>query len=126
MDTYGDWGVGKRGKRRRWSDDEKRMICAQARFAGVSVSQVARRYNVNANQVFNWLKDPRFAASDEVDASACLFLPVEIAAPVQHEAVRPVSVEGRIEVALAGGYRLNVSGPYDPEALARLIRSLSE
>ena len=125
MDTYGDRGVGKRGKRRRWSDDEKRMICAQARFAGVSVSQVARRYDVNANQIFNWLKDPRFAASDEVGASAC-FLPVEIADPVQLEAVRPVSAEGRIEVALAGGHRLNVSGPYDPEALARLIRSLSD
>jgi len=35
--------VAKRRKRRIWSDDEKRMICAQTRVAGVSVSQVARR-----------------------------------------------------------------------------------
>ena len=60
------------------------MICAQTRVPGVSVSQVARRYSVNANQVFNWLKDPRF-----------------------------------------GGHRLRVIGPYDPEALALLIRGLS-
>jgi transposase len=33
------------------------MICAQTRVRGVSVSQVARRYDVNANQVFNWLKE---------------------------------------------------------------------
>nr|WP_259965731.1 transposase [Leisingera aquaemixtae] len=39
------------------------MICAQTRVPGVSVSQVARRYDVNANQVFNWLKEPRLAAA---------------------------------------------------------------
>ena len=33
-------------------DDEKRMICGQTRVPGVSVSQVARRYDVNANLVF--------------------------------------------------------------------------
>lgn len=35
-----------------WSDDEKRMICRQTRVPGVSVSQVARRFDVNANLVF--------------------------------------------------------------------------
>ena len=52
--------MAKRRRRRNWSDDEKRMICAQTRVRGVSVSQVARRYDVNANQVFNWLKEPSF------------------------------------------------------------------
>ena len=111
-------------RRRNWSDDEKRMICAQTRFPGVSVSQVARRYDVNANQVFNWLKDTRLAASDEVDDTAC-FLPVEIVGPVRHEDERSVVGEGKMEVELAGGHRLRISGSYDPEALARLIRSLS-
>lgn len=64
-----------RRERRKWSDDEKRMICAQARMPGVSVAQVARRYDVNANQIFNWMKTPKFAADDmaqENDAlSAC-------------------------------------------------------
>ncbi|MEO1495109.1 MAG: transposase [Pseudomonadota bacterium] len=41
------------------------MICAQTCLPGVSVAQVARRYDVNANQVFNWLKDTRFAPSAE-------------------------------------------------------------
>jgi transposase len=115
--------VAKR-RRRNWSDDEKRMICAQTRFPGISVSQVARRYDVNANQVFNWLKDTRLAASDEVDDTAC-FLPVEIVGHVEHEDERAVVGEGKMEVALAGGLRLRISGSYDPEALARLIRSLS-
>ncbi|NSY39761.1 transposase [Leisingera sp. ANG59] len=54
--------MAKRRRRRNWSEDEKRMVCAQTRVPGVSVAQVARRYDVNANQVFNWLKEPRFAA----------------------------------------------------------------
>jgi transposase len=100
------------------------MICAQTRVPGVSVSQVARRYSVNANQVFNWLKDPRFGAGHETDGASC-FLPVEIVDPVRHEAGFPVSGDGKIEIELSGGHRLSISGTYDPEALALLIRGLS-
>ena len=113
-----------RRKRRVWSDDEKRMICAQTRVPGVSVSQVARRYDVNANQVFNWLKDPRFSSDESAEGQAC-FLPVEIIEDVQQEDEPPVVAGGRIEFDLAGGHRLTISGPYDPDALARLIRGLS-
>jgi len=79
---------------------------------------------VNANQVFNWLKDTRLAAGDEADDTAC-FLPVEIVGPVRHEDERSVVGDGKMEVELAGGHRLRISGSYDPEALARLIRGLS-
>lgn len=103
------------------------MICAQTRVPGVSVSQVARRYDVNANQVFNWLKDPKFASSDDVAEDAC-FLPVEI---IEHEPLpvpdrEPSREYGQLDFELAGGHRLRISGTYDPDALARLIRGLSE
>lgn len=113
----------KRRKRRHWEEDEKRRIVAQTRVPGVSVSQVARRYDVNANLVFKWLRDPRFNADSE---DAVSFLPVSII----EDAPSPIEGEGRqdrkIEIALANGHRVSVSGPYDPEALGRLIRSLSE
>jgi transposase-like protein len=64
-------------KRRAWSNEEKRAICAQARVPGVAVSQVARRYNANTNLVFTWLRDPRFAPDDALQ-EASTFLPVEI------------------------------------------------
>ena len=112
----------KRRKRRVWSDDEKRMICGQTRVPGVSVSQVARRYDVNANLVFAWLRDPRFADADAADIAR--FLPVEIVAEARAPAAAPVP-DSCIEIELAGGHRMRISGGYDPEALARLIRGLS-
>ena len=45
--------AGKKGQKKRvWSDDEKRSICEQTTTAGVSVAQVARRYSMNANLIF--------------------------------------------------------------------------
>ena len=44
--------------RRTWSVEEKGLIVAQTRVPGISVSQAARRYDVNVNLVFKWLHDP--------------------------------------------------------------------
>ncbi len=65
----------KRHKRRFWDDDEKHRIVAQTRVPGVSVSQVARRYDVNANLVFKWLRDPRFTATAVEDSAASIRKP---------------------------------------------------
>lgn len=111
----------KQKKRRVWSPAEKRLICGQARLPGVSVSQVARRYDVNANLVFTWLRDPRFADGGGAVAS---FLPVEIVRAPELAAA-PSPGDGRIEIDLAGGHRLRIVGSYDAEALARLLRGLS-
>ena len=43
-----------RRRRRRWSEAQKRQIVSESYEPGVSVSIIARRYNVNANQVFKW------------------------------------------------------------------------
>ena len=117
-------------RRRNWSDDEKAVICGQTRVPGVSVSQIARRYDVNANQVFNWLKDPRFrdALPPEADTAA-RFLPVEVIPEGPGPVEPPVSGDhdrgGVLEFDLAGGHRLRVIGCYDAEALALLIWRLS-
>ena len=76
---------------------------------------------MNANLVFTWLRDPRFAASGSEVAS---FLPVEIVKGPELAAA-PSPDAGRIEIELAGGHRLRIIGSYDPGALARLLRGLS-
>ncbi len=112
----------KRRKRRLWDDDEKHRIVAQTRVPGVSVSQVARRYDVNANLVFKWLRDPRFKAA-EVEDSGASFLPVEVVAapPV----IEPKASDAKIEISPPNGHRVSASGSYDPDALCRLVRGLS-
>jgi len=122
---YGD-GVVRRTKRL-WTDEEKRSICFQTAAPGVSVAQVARRYAVNANLIFKWLRDPGYAPDPALAPSLLeepRFLPVEIVAEAKAPVAMPV-VENHIEIELAGGHRMRISGSYDPEALARLIRGLT-
>ena len=121
---YGIWMT--RRTRRLWTDEEKRSICLQTVAPGVSVAQVARRYAVNANLIFKWLRDPRYAsdpASVQVPSEESRFLPVEIidARPASDTPV----AQNRIDIELSGGHRMRISGSYDPDALARLIRGLS-
>jgi len=92
----------------------------------------ARHYDVNANQVFNWVKDPRFSpptVDTEPNGSEPVFLPVEVidesAEPIEDMEDPPASSEtGRIEIVLPSGGRLNVTGAFNPNAVARLARSL--
>jgi len=54
MDTIVDVAKGEARARRRWSNAEKRRIVAETHAPGALVSVVARRHDVNANQVFTW------------------------------------------------------------------------
>lgn len=87
---------------------------------------MVRRYAMNGNLIFAWLRDMRFApeAAQAAEDARC-FLPVEIVARVYREDERRPSNDGQIEIELPGGHRLRISGFYDPEALARLLRGLS-
>jgi len=115
-----------RRTRRLWTDEEKRSICLQTTASGVSVAQVALRYSVNANLIFKWLRDPKYRPKSGTgsEEAGLRFLPVEVVkeAPV----IRQMPAAGNhIEVELAGGHRMRISGSYDPEILVRLIRGLT-
>jgi len=111
-----------RRRRRRWDDEEKRRIVAQTRAPGVSVSEIARRHDVNANMVLKWLRDPRFQASGEEAAS---FLPVEVIVEPRPPIIDVAPSDAKIEIMLANGHRLTVSGGFDAEAVSRLLRGLA-
>ena len=119
-------------KYRLWTDEEKRSICLQTRAAGVSVAQVARRYAMNANLIFKWLKDPRYAL-DDVVCDGPVFLPVEISTEASADTVPLIGVGpgaacgghlGRVEIILSDGVRLKVEGGFDGGELARLVKGL--
>jgi len=133
--------AGKKGQKKRlWSDDEKRLICAQTLTPGVSVAQVARRYSMNANLIFKWLKDPRFAPSVSGSVSGApalegVFLPVEIealaierpaTAPLHRAVADPVpAVVARVDITLSDGRRVLVEGPTALSAVLGLVRGLT-
>ena len=112
--------------RRLWTDEEKRSICLQTTAPGVSAARVALRYLVNANLIFEWLRDLRYRSKPGTgsEEAGLRFLPVEIVAEAISPAAAPVA-DSCIEIDLAGAHRMRISGGYDPEALARLIRGLS-
>ena len=105
-----------RRTRRRWSDDFKRRVVAEASQSGVSVSAIARRYDLNSNLLFNWKR--RFG----VDLA---FLPVEVVPESTVPIVEPEVSDRKIEIRLSNGHKLSVSGAFDPDAVARLLRGLS-
>ncbi len=108
--------------RRFWSEDENRRIVAQSYAPGVSVSVVARRYDVNANLIFTWRRDPRYKPAADAEGAPS-FLPVEVVSdPPPPEP--PAAPDGRIEIALPSGHRVSASGSFDVDALCRVVRAL--
>ncbi|WGI21222.1 transposase [Amylibacter sp. IMCC11727] len=122
-----------RGKKRFWSDDEKREICRQAATEGFSVAQVARRYAVNANLIHNWMKDPRFATPTEDITSPPedAFLPVEVelsAQPIDRMVTTPSAsalCATRVDLTLSDGRRVLIEGPTALSAVVGLVEGLA-
>ena len=94
--------------RRFWSEEEKRRIVAQDCAPGVSVSQVGRRYDVNANLIFKWRRDPRYKPAAGAD-DAPSFLPVEVVPEPASPPAQSAVSDGRIEIALPSGHRVRCS-----------------
>jgi len=108
-------GVISSNRRRRWPEALKRQIVAETLEPGSSVSIVARRHDVNANQLFQW----RRQLLAKSPASGGTLLPVEIV-PEQDRGPRAES-GGSIEIEFGNGARLRVRGAVAPEMLRRVI-----
>ena len=101
--------------RRFWSDEENGRIVAQSYAPGVSVSQVGRCYDVNANLIFKWRCDPRYRPTAD-RRGAPSFVPVDVVPEPPLE--QPAAVlGGRIEVALPSGHRVSASGSFDVDRM---------
>jgi transposase len=94
----------------------KREIVAASLEPGCSVLLVARRYNVNANQVFAWRKRYRGTSG----SAAVQLMPVTVT-PDQPVEPALVSDCGLIEIELAGGYRVRVGNGVKAAALRRVL-----
>lgn len=115
---------GGRRARRDWSVAEKRRIVGEISASGATVSAVARRHDISPSQLFAWRRDLERGdvAADKGAGSRTAFTPVVIV-PASHDADTSIA-SGRLEIVLAGGARLIVSGGVPSTILADAIRAI--
>ncbi len=95
-----------RSSRRRWSETFKKRVVAEASEPGVTVTEIARRYDLDARRVSNWIK--KFG-------SGVALVPVEVTS--DHSGL-PTSTA--IEVDLPCGTRVRCG----PETCTELVTSV--
>ena len=110
-----------RRQHRSWPEAVKREIVAASLTPGSSVSLVARRYDVNANQVFAWRR--RYCTGSAEPAELQL-MPVTVT-PDQPTEAAPARAGGLIEIELSGGYRVRIGSGVKASAL-RLVLDVLE
>lgn len=104
------------GRRRRWSNAEKRRIVAESLERPRAASETARRYGITPGLLFSWRRSlaQEFSLADAGHA----VIPVQIAAAA-------ASAQGsRIEIMLVSGVRLLVEETVDPVRLSQLAAAL--
>ena len=116
--------TGSQVKRRRRSNEEKRRIVEETLEADASVARVARRHEINANQVFAWRKKYREGRLGKTNK----LLPVTITDNPSSKSGRfgsesLSSAIGSMEIKLPKG-QLRVSGRVEVEALRAVLECL--
>ena len=96
--------------RRRWSETFKKRVVAEASEPGATVAQIARRYDLDARRVSNWIK--KFS-------SGAALIPVEVTSYGNGLPVPPC-----IEIDLPCGTRVRCGSETDMELVTGIIAAL--
>ena len=105
-------------RRRRWSALEKERLVAASLEPGTGVSAVAREAGIHPSQLYGWRR--QLCARPQVAAE---FAAVRIGAgPVPSG----IPAAGTIEVELANGARVRISGPADASLVRTMIVALAK
>jgi transposase len=118
-------GVVRATKNRRRSVKERRDIVEETLLAGASVSRVARRHDVNANQVFYWRKlyrEGRLGGRAGTELLAVKVSDEAPAKPAKWDGLAERS--GSLEVQLAKG-TLRIAGSVEVVVLRAVLEYLA-
>ena len=123
--------VGGVRRRRRWSTQEKLQIVLETLDGSVSVPVIARRHNLNANQLFSWRGQyHRGELTAQAQGSDTVkLLPVHIEPALTEPAVsqrreKPAPSGGCLEIQFCGTGHVKIWGAMDARALRVVIREL--
>ena len=119
--STGEDGATVRRKRRSWSVEEKRRIVDESLVGGASIAEVARRHDLNANQLFTWRRHFGFEPRDSDPNGPAPILPVMIVADT---AASGHGKPGQMEIVLTGGERILVWADVETAALARVLKAM--
>jgi transposase len=113
------------GRRRKWSDDDKARIVAEAAQPGVVVSEIARRWQVTPQQVSDWRRQARKALAEAMTSADPAFVPIiQMGHVAMSDPAAPPCRSGpRIEVRLAGA-DLRIASGTDAALLAMVLRAI--
>ena len=107
------------GARQRWTPERKRELVLETFAPGAKVNAVARRGGVATSLLFAWRKQMRAemgVGAPPEPPGPPRFLPLAVAAAAS---------ASMLELELAGGARLRVTGAIDAEMVAGIIKALA-
>jgi|SoiMethySBSTD1v2_1073268.scaffolds.fasta_scaffold3614012_1 transposase len=119
-------------RRRRWTSAEKLRIVEESLASEASVAEVARRHEVHPNLLHVWRRQARAGAlgcaveragalGGEAHFAAVAVVPEGLALPAP---AQPAAA-GVIEIELASGARLRITGAVEPATVSAVIASLA-
>jgi hypothetical protein len=108
------------GGKRRWKASDARAALGAQAASGLSLAAFARREGRSPTRLMWWRKQRR-GRSRTTPSALVRLLPVSI------RRSEPASLPGsHVEIAVRGGRVIRVGGPFDPQAVAQLVRALEE
>jgi transposase len=115
------------GRRRKWSDDDKARVVAETLEPGAVVTEVARRWQISPQQVFDWRRQARIGLAKATAPGMADFVPIVPEPPevVPRPVVSAASVRATppIEVKLAGAV-LRVAPGTNMDLLTAVLRAV--
>jgi transposase len=111
-------------KKRRRTIHERREIVEETLLPGTSVSRVARRHDLNANQLFYWRK--LYREGQLGGGAATSLLPVKVSEGQPAEAARwdsPALRSGTMEIKVSKG-TIRIAGSVDVVTLRTVLECL--
>ena len=100
-------------RRRRWSEEQKRAIVAEACAPGASVSEVARRRDVVSGQIYRWRR--------ELGGSAVGFAEV-VVSPSSYETAE--AKEPAVEIEVGSDIRIRIPTTTSKELACAVIKAV--
>lgn len=108
-------------RRRRWSTEQKGRIVAEAIAPGATVTEVARRHDLNPQHLWNWIRAAKKGAFP-IPAAEAAFVPVVLEKASSGKGVVDERC-AQIEIAI-GSIRVLVSKGADAHTLEVVLRTL--